>query len=58
MTQPNDFNYDDHERQIAEYYAKRNKYEVFDQLIDLALDSAEVTVAQAITAYKQEFAEE
>jgi hypothetical protein len=50
-----EFDPEAHEADVAAYYERQARYEAFDQLIDLALDSSEVTVEEAIKAYKIEF---
>ena len=50
-----EFDFESHEAEVAAYYERQGRYEAFDKLIDLALDSSEVTVPEAIAAYKEEF---
>lgn len=47
------FDFDEHERQIAERYLQLARYEAFDKLVDMALDGV-ITMDQAKTAWESE----
>ena len=49
-----EFDLNDHEKEIAEFYEKQVAYSAFDKLVDLALDGV-ITLDQALTEYKQDY---
>lgn len=51
-----DFDFDEHERQIAERYRQLARYEAFDKLVDLALDGV-ITMEEAKIAWFQDEAD-
>jgi hypothetical protein len=47
------FDFDEHEKQLAERYRQLARFESFDKLVDMALDGV-ITMAQAQTAWLEE----
>lgn len=54
MTQ-HEFDPEAHERRIAENYERLQRYALFDELIDFALDGV-VTLDEAVSQYKHDVA--
>ena len=48
-----DFDFEAHERQLAERYKQIAKYEAFDKLVDMALDG-QITMTEAQVAWESE----
>lgn len=47
------FNPEQHEAEIAEKFARQARYDLFDELIDFALDGV-VTLDEAVKQYKHD----
>lgn len=57
MTQPEGFDPEAHEAQVQASYERINKYALFDELIDFALDGV-VTLDEAVAQFKHDLANE
>lgn len=51
-----EFDPEQHEKEVAERFARLAKYDAFDRLIDLAL-IGQVTLEDAIQAFREEYVE-
>jgi hypothetical protein len=52
MSQP-EFDFEQHEAQLAERYRQLARYEAFDKLVDMALDGV-ISMSDAKTAWETE----